>query len=97
VEASRRSSETALIRRWVEAFAFVGVWIAAGEALDMSTNAYLLFGIPLTAGFQLFVRKRPIEDLWVRGGPGLYALAASAEAFVYVAMTRLMVRRLARA
>ncbi len=71
MEASRRSSETGLIRRWVEAFAFVGVWIAAGEALDMSTNAYLLFGIPLTAGFQLFVRKRPIEDLWVRGGPGL--------------------------
>ena len=37
----------------------------------MSTNAYLLFGIPLTAGFQLFVRRRPIKDLWVRGGPGL--------------------------
>jgi membrane protease YdiL (CAAX protease family) len=38
--------------------------------LDMSIYAYLLFGIPLTAGFQLFVRKRPIKDLWVRGGPG---------------------------
>ena len=37
----------------------------------MSANAYLLFGIPLTAGFQLFVRKRPIKDLWVRGGPYL--------------------------
>src|ERR687886_439121 len=71
MEASRRSSETGLIRRWVEVLAFVGVWIATGKLLDMSTNAYLLFGIPLTAGFQLFVRKRPIKDLWVRGGPGL--------------------------
>ena len=71
MEAFRGSPESGLIRRWVEALTFVGVWIAAGELLDMSTNAYLLFGIPLTAGFQLFVRKRPIKDLWVRGGPGL--------------------------
>jgi membrane protease YdiL (CAAX protease family) len=71
VEASRGYPESGLIRRWVEVLAFVGVWIAAGELLDMSTNAYLLFGIPLTAGFQLFVRRRPIKDLWVRDGPGL--------------------------
>jgi membrane protease YdiL (CAAX protease family) len=71
VQASRGSLESGLIRRWIDALAFVGVWIAAGELLDMSTNTYLLFGIPLTAGFQLFVRKRPIKDLWVRGGPGL--------------------------
>jgi membrane protease YdiL (CAAX protease family) len=45
--------------------------MAAGLLLDMSAQAYLVFGIPLTAGFQLFVRKRPIKDLWVRGGPGL--------------------------
>jgi len=71
VEASRGSPGSGLIRRWVEALAFVGVWIAAGELLDMSANTYLLFGIPLTAGFQLLVRKKPIKDLWVRGGPGL--------------------------
>jgi hypothetical protein len=71
VEASRGSLESGLIRRWVEALAFVGVWIAAGVLLDMSANAYLLFGIPLTAGFQLFVCKRPINELWVRGGAGL--------------------------
>jgi membrane protease YdiL (CAAX protease family) len=70
VQASRRRFlESGLIRRWVEALAFVGVWIAAGELLDMSTNTYLLFGIPLTGGFQLFVRKKPLTDLWVRGGP----------------------------
>jgi hypothetical protein len=45
--------------------------MAAGLLLDMSSHTYLVFGIPLTAGFQLFVRKRPIKDLWVRGGPPL--------------------------
>src|SRR5919199_4798754 len=94
MEASRRSSETGLIRRWVEVLAFVGVWIATGKLLDMSTNAYLLFGIPLTAGFQLFVRKRPIKDLWVRGGPGLslrtvslkLAILLAIAPFVYLAV-----------
>ena len=71
MEASRGTPESGLIRRWIEALAFVGVWIAAGEFLDMSANTYLLFGIPLTAGFQLLVRKEPIKDLWVRGGPRL--------------------------
>ncbi len=71
MRTSRESPQSGLIRRWVEVLAFVGVWFAAGLLLDMSTNTYLLFGIPLTAGFQLFVRKRPIKDLWVRGGPGL--------------------------
>jgi membrane protease YdiL (CAAX protease family) len=39
--------------------------------LNMSGNVYLLFGIPLTAAFQLLVRRKPIKDLWVRDGPGL--------------------------
>jgi membrane protease YdiL (CAAX protease family) len=71
VQTSRESSQSGLIRRWVEVLAFIGVWMAAGLLLDMSVYAYLVFGIPLTAGFQLFVRKRPIKDLWVRGGSGL--------------------------
>ena len=37
-----------------------------GDLLNMSTNAYLLFGIPLTAGFQLFVCKRPIKNPMTR-------------------------------
>ena len=60
----------------------------------MSTNTYLLFGIPLTAGFQLFVHKRPIKDLWVRGGPGLslrtvslkLAILLAIAPFVYLAV-----------
>ena len=71
METSQESPETGLVRRWVEGLAFVGGWIAAGLLLDMGPQAYLVFGIPLTAGFQLLVRKRPIKELWVRGGPGL--------------------------
>jgi membrane protease YdiL (CAAX protease family) len=71
VEASQRPSESGRIRRSVEAIAFVAIWVAAGELLSLSPNAYLLFGIPLTAGFQLLVRRRPIKELWVRYGPDL--------------------------
>ena len=87
MRASRGSLEAGLIRRWIEVLAFVGVWIAAGELLDMSTNTYLLFGIPLTAGFQLFVRKRPIEDLWVRGGPGFSLRTVSLKLAILLAIT----------
>ena len=94
MQASRRSLESSLIRRWLEALTFVGVWIAVGELFDMSTNTYLLFGIPLTAGFQLFVRRRPITDLWVRSGPGLslrtvslkLAILLAIAPFVYLAV-----------
>jgi membrane protease YdiL (CAAX protease family) len=94
VRASRGYPQAGLIRRWIEALAFVGAWIAAGELLNMSTNTYLLFGIPLTAGFQLFVHKRPIKDLWVRGGPGLslrtvslkLAILLAIAPFVYLAV-----------
>lgn len=71
MEASQRSSESGRVRRSVEAIAFVAVWVAVGELLSLSPNAYLLFGIPLTAGFQLLVRRRPIKELWVRYGPDL--------------------------
>jgi len=66
--------------------AFVGVWIAAGVLLDMSPHSYLVFGIPLTAGFQLFVRKRPIKDLWVRGGPGLSLRTVSLKLAILLAI-----------
>lgn len=69
--ALRGSTDSGWIRRWIEVIAFVGVWIAAGELLNMSMNVYLLFGIPLTVAFQLIVRRKPIKDLWVRDGPGL--------------------------
>jgi hypothetical protein len=71
MRVARGFSEAHWVRRWIEVAAFVGLWIAAGELLRMSPCIYLLFGIPLTVAFQLFIRRKPIKDLWVRGGPNL--------------------------
>ena len=86
MQTSRESSQSSLIRRWVEVLVFVGGWIAAGLLLGMSPQAYLVLGIPLTAGFQLFVRKRPIKDLWVRGGPGLSLRTVSLKLAILLAI-----------
>jgi membrane protease YdiL (CAAX protease family) len=54
-------------RRKAEAIAFVAVWVAAGYLLPISSNVYLLLGIPLTIGFQLVVRRRPVRELFAAG------------------------------
>ena len=59
-DASRR-------RRVIEAAAFVTVWVTAGYMLRLSSNAYLLLGVPLTAAFQLLVRRRPLRELFAAG------------------------------
>jgi hypothetical protein len=51
-------------RRTAEAIAFVAVWMAAGYLLPISSDGSLLLGIPLTAAFQLFVRRRPLRELF---------------------------------
>jgi membrane protease YdiL (CAAX protease family) len=53
-------------RRTMEAVAFVGVWMTAGYLLQLSSDAYLLLGIPLTMGFQVLVRRRPLRELFAR-------------------------------
>jgi membrane protease YdiL (CAAX protease family) len=50
---------------------WVGLWMAAGWTLRLSTDAYLLLGIPLTILFQWFVRREPVRALWVRAAPPL--------------------------
>lgn len=37
-----------------------------GWALEADGNLYLLLGIPITAGFQLLISRRPLHTLWVR-------------------------------
>jgi membrane protease YdiL (CAAX protease family) len=54
------------VRRYVEAAAFVAVWVALGLLLDLSSNGYLLLGVPLTLAFQVGARRRPLRELWVR-------------------------------
>lgn len=58
-------------RRLAECAAFVGIWMAIGELTHAGLNAYLLIGVPLTAAFQLGLRRRRIPELWVRGAPAI--------------------------
>lgn len=65
-ETVRAPETTGRARRLVEGTAFVGVWIALGYLLPVDPNVYLLLGVPLTLVFQLFVRRRPLRELWMR-------------------------------
>jgi membrane protease YdiL (CAAX protease family) len=69
--------EVGHLQRLIEMTAVVALWIGFGQLLDVKVHAasfawkvdvYLLFGIPLVAVFQLWVRRRPITGLWVRDG-----------------------------
>jgi membrane protease YdiL (CAAX protease family) len=51
-------------RRVLEAVTFVALWMAAGSLLGLGSNGYLLLGVPMTAGFQLLVRRRPLRELF---------------------------------
>jgi membrane protease YdiL (CAAX protease family) len=54
-------------RRIAEAIGFVAAWMVAGFALHLPSNGYLLLGIPLTAAFQVLVRRRPLRELFAAG------------------------------
>ncbi len=56
-------------RRQAEAAAFVATWVLLGSTLRLSSDAYLLLGVPLTVAFQVGVRRRPLRELWVRNAP----------------------------
>ena len=60
-------------RRIIESLAFVAVWVSAGYLLPISSNGYLLLGIPLTIAFQVLVRRRPLRELFA-GGTDRFAL-----------------------
>jgi membrane protease YdiL (CAAX protease family) len=75
-EQSTRPISRPRSRRIAEGVAFVVVWVAIGFIFDLGETAnrqsiYLVIGIPLTIVFQLFVRRRPLQELWVRNGPKL--------------------------
>lgn len=53
-------------RKYIEVLAFVAVWMAAGWIFRLDAYAYLLLGVPLVALFQLFIRRQPLQKLWVR-------------------------------
>jgi membrane protease YdiL (CAAX protease family) len=62
------SSPAPLLLRYVQVLLFVGVWAGLGVGLRLDANAYLLIGVPLTLGFQVLIRRRPLRELWVRDG-----------------------------
>lgn len=57
---------TGRLRRVIETTSVVAIWIVLGIVLHLSVRAYLLVGIPLTAGFQWGVRRQPLRALWLR-------------------------------
>jgi membrane protease YdiL (CAAX protease family) len=65
--SSGHRPDTSQRRRVIEAVAFVATWMSAGYLLGLSSNGYLLIGIPLTAAFQLGVRRRPLRELFASG------------------------------
>ena len=54
------------LRRTVQATALVAIWMALGWVWHLEGYGYLLIGVPLVAGFQILVRKKPLVSLWVR-------------------------------
>jgi membrane protease YdiL (CAAX protease family) len=73
VATRRPRPDSSQRRRAVEAVAFVATWVTAGYVLRLGSSAYLLLGIPMTAGFQLLVRRRPLRELFA-GGTMRFAL-----------------------
>jgi hypothetical protein len=61
------TSPAFIVRRYAECTAFVLFWIACGFYLRLSPIAFQLLGLPLIAGFQLAIARRPLAQLWVRG------------------------------
>jgi hypothetical protein len=53
-------------RKYIEVLIFVVGWMAAGWIFHLDANAYLLLGVPLVVFFQLFIRRRPLRNLWAR-------------------------------
>jgi membrane protease YdiL (CAAX protease family) len=80
----------------VQAVVFVALWMAAGYLVPRDPNLYLLIGIPLTLGFQRFVRRRPVRELWVRDTPafGLDRKGRVLAGVLLLAPTALMVQAL---
>jgi len=65
--ASAKTTDRA--RRVTETTAAVAIWIALGFACHMTVSQYQLTGVVLVFLFQLFVRRKPLQALWLRDAP----------------------------
>lgn len=66
IPTAQQNASGSLIRRYMEAAALIAVWMICGWLFRLSTPAYLVLGVPLVGLFQVFVRRRPLQELWVR-------------------------------
>lgn len=67
VSTPSNTNTVTTVRHYFECLMFVGIWVAIEYRFDWDYHYYALLGIPLAVLFQLFVRRRPIYQLWVRG------------------------------
>jgi membrane protease YdiL (CAAX protease family) len=58
------TSQATLLRRYLECAAFILGWMACEHYFHLSPLQGQLLGIPLIALFQLFVARRPLQQLW---------------------------------
>lgn len=65
-DCSTSPARDARRRRVLEGLGFVAVWVVLGYLVCPNDVTYLLLGIPLTIGFQILVRRRPLRELWAR-------------------------------
>jgi membrane protease YdiL (CAAX protease family) len=74
------------LARAVVATLVIGGYMAVGFMFGLSSDAYLLVGIPITIAFQALVVRRPLRALWLRGAPRVALTRRSAAAVVVVAI-----------
>jgi hypothetical protein len=65
ISASTNNSAI-LLRRYFECAAFVLLWMACGFYFHLSPMIFPLLGLPLVAGFQWAIARRPLAQLWAR-------------------------------
>jgi hypothetical protein len=66
VPTEKQIASASLLRRYVESTAFIAVWMVCGWLFRLSVPAYLVLGVPFVGLFQIMVRRRPLQELWVR-------------------------------
>jgi membrane protease YdiL (CAAX protease family) len=57
-----------LVVRYTQVLLLIGLWVGVGFTFQLEPEAYLLLGVPLTAAFQHWVRRRPLCEMWVKDG-----------------------------
>lgn len=67
--AARIGTSREVVRRALAVSLFLAGWMACGWLLRLDGTAYLVLGVPLTVGFQRYVRRQPLRALWVREVP----------------------------